>query len=573
MEIARCQILGCFFLLFILCFPLSAAQTTDTQSTPQPTMIDGQILFAPLDSFTTYLIDRSGALNHTWSSSYLPGEGVRWLGNGAILRTIKVGTWGGGGLGGGVQIIQWDGTISWDYRYSSSTYLSHHDVRMLPNGDVLLIAWEVKSRQEALNQGRNPSLLNGNVIWPEHIIEVKPTGPTTGTIVWEWHAWDHLIQDYDASKQNYGVVADHPELININYGDTSADWMHCNAIDYNEQLDQILISIHNFDEVWVIDHSTTTEQAAGHTGGRYDHGGDLLYRWGNPQAYDRGTTSNQVFFSQHDAQWIRSGCPGAGDILVFNNGVSRGYSSIDEVTPPIDTSGNYSLDPGSAYGPDSLTWQYVANPPSSFYALHISGAERLTDGDTLICNGETGRFFEVTSDKSIVWQYNSQYPPQGLKEVFKIDFIPPETPPEPGKPDLDCSGSLTWTKVKPGATATGSFTVQNVGDSGSLLNWTVNASALTWGNWTFSPSSGDGLTPENGALTVHVSVVAPAQKSTQFEGYLRVENTNDTSDYDTIPISLATPAINYEVFQGWTPFYFFHILLYRFLSHSGVILT
>ncbi len=89
-------------------------------------------------------------------------------------------------------------------------------------------------------------------------------------IVWEWYAWDHLIQDYNASKENYGVVGDHPELIDINYGISSSlsDWLHANSIDYNEKFDQILISVHNFNEIWVIDHSTTLEEAAGHTGGR-----------------------------------------------------------------------------------------------------------------------------------------------------------------------------------------------------------------------------------------------------------------------------------------------------------------
>ncbi len=533
-------------------------------------MVDGQILFAPLASFTTYLIGRSGTVNQTWTSSYLPGEAVRWLGNGEIIRTIKVGTWGAGGLGGGVQIIQADGTIAWDYRYSTSTYLSHHDIQMLPNGDVLMIAWEVKTRQEALDRGRNPTRLSGNYIWPDHIIEVKPTGPTSGTIVWEWHTWDHLIQDYDPTKQNYGVVADHPELINFNYGDVTADWLHCNSLDYNAQFDQILLSVHNFGEVWVIDHSTTTAEAAGHTGGHYGHGGDLLYRWGNPLAYDAGTSSDQVFFYQHGVSWIRSGCPGAGDILVFNNGGARHYSSVDEFTPPVDSDGNYELTPGSAYGPDSLTWSYTANPPTSFYATHLSGAERLTDGDTLICNGESGHFFEVTPDKTTVWTYNNPYPSGSLKEVFKLVFIPPQVP-EPGKPDLDCSGSLSWTKVKPGVTVTGSFTVQNVGDSGSLLNWTVNDSSLTWGNWSFNPSSGDGLTPESGSFTVVVSVVAPEQENTKFEGYLKVVNKNNASDFDTVLISLATPAIDHQAYQGWTSVHFFRMLLYRFLSHRAFI--
>ena len=123
----------------------------------------------------------------------------------------------------------------------------------------------------------------------------SPRGPAGGSIVWEWHLWDHLIQDYDPTKDNYGVVGDHPELIDVNYSlapfccpSGNADWTHTNAVDYNEQLDQIMLSVRNFSEIWVLDHSTTTAQAASHSGGRSGKGGDLLYRWGNPAAYRAG---------------------------------------------------------------------------------------------------------------------------------------------------------------------------------------------------------------------------------------------------------------------------------------------
>src|SRR5690606_15913622 len=108
-----------------------------------------------------------------------------------------------------------------------------------------------------------------------------------------------------------------------------------NAIDYNPQLDQIMISTREFSELWIIDHSTTTAEAAGHTGGRSGKGGDILYRYGNPAAYNRGTRADQKFFYQHDAQWIEPGLPGAGNILVFNNGWNRvdgsSFSSVIEL--------------------------------------------------------------------------------------------------------------------------------------------------------------------------------------------------------------------------------------------------
>ena len=505
---------------------------------------DGHLLYAPMWSTTTLLIDSSGAVNHTWPSNYLPGVSVWYAGNGAILRTIRIGSGGGsGGAGGGVQKIESDGTVVWDFRYNSNGKLSHHDMKTLPNGNVLLIAWESKTRSECIAAGRNPSHVGSQGLWPDHVIEVEPTGPTSGEIVWEWHVWDHLIQDYDSGKANYGVVGDHPELVDINYvASSNQDLMHTNSIDYNVKFDQILISVHNYNEIWVIDHSTTTEEAASHSGGNSGKGGDLLYRWGNPQTYDAGTSSDEQLFNQHDSYWIQPGYPGAGNILIFNNGANRPvshYSTVDEITPPVDENGEYYLEPGSAYGPTTHTWEYIGNPPTSFYASFISGAQRLPDGNTVICNGATGHMFEVTPDGTTIWQYDSG------GQVFKAQYIPPESPEPPGNtsiPDLECTGSLSWSNIKPGGTVHGSFQVQNVGDTGSLLNWTVNNS-LTWGTWTFSPSSGEGLTPEQGPVTVEVYVIAPEEKNTLFEGLLRIENKNNASDVDTIPVSLKTAVI------------------------------
>jgi hypothetical protein len=207
-------------------------------------------------------------------------------------------------------------------------------------------------------------------------------------------------------------VAQHPELIDANAPGIKIPefWNHINGIDYNAALDQIMLSARNQNEVWIIDHSTTTAQAAGHTGGTHGKGGDLLYRWGDPQMYDAGTSANRMLYQQHNTQWIPRDCPGAGDILVFNNGLQRpagAYSTIDEFTPPVDGSGNYALTSGSAYGPSSLTWTYVASPATSFYSAEISGTQRLPNGNTLICEGLTGRIFEVTSAGQIVWEYQN----------------------------------------------------------------------------------------------------------------------------------------------------------------------
>lgn len=525
--------------------PLSSPQISqEVQVNAYPPVITGQILFAPMYSFTTYLIDYTGAVNHSWGSNFFPGEAVLWLGNGTILRTIKTKEFGLGGAGGGIQKVLWDGTIAWDFRYDTNGDLSHHDIKVLPNGNVLLIAWETKSSGDAIQSGRNPSTIIDDTFMPSHIVEVHQTGPTSGSIVWEWHIWDHLVQDYDSSKDNYGVIEQHPELVDINYGGelVKSDWLHTNSIDYNEEFDQILLSIRNFNEIWIIDHSTTTAEAASHTGGNSGNGGDILYRWGNPATYQRGTSADQKLFYQHDTTWIHNGCPGGGNILIFNNGVERPgetYSTVDEISPPVDSDGNYYIEHSSPYGPETVQWTYVADPPSSFYATGFSGAERLKDGNTLICNGVEGRFFEITPGGVTVWEYVNPYPGPFSNQVFKIVYIPPEEPSE-GEPNLDCNGTLSWSSIQPGQTVQGSFKLQNIGETDSRLNWEIDASSITWGTWSFSPEEGVDLTPADGAVTVNVSVIVPFEKNKEFTGYLRVVNKDNPQDFDVISIYLKT---------------------------------
>jgi len=370
----------------------------------------GYTLFAPMSYNVTYLIDNNGELVQSWSSEYRPGLSVYILENGDLLRTriIQGQLFQTGGHGGGVEIIDWDGNLVWEFDYFSDQYWQHHDIESLPNGNVLLIAWEHKADATAIANGRNPNMLAGSQqpfgFWPDHIIEVNPE---SNSIAWEWHVWDHLIQDYDSSKVNYGVVSDHPELVNLNYPsgpNTSGDWLHINAVDYNAELDQIILSVHHFGEIWIIDHSTTTIEAASHTGGNSGKGGDLLYRWGNPQAYIGGNSNERIFFGQHDARWIEDG----SQIMVFNNGSGRpggSYSSIDVITQPIGEDNLYMLDSNGIYEPDTLSWQYTATPLGDLFAANISGAHRLENGNTLICDGPRGHYFEVDSAGSLVWDY------------------------------------------------------------------------------------------------------------------------------------------------------------------------
>ncbi|MEI7982874.1 MAG: SUMF1/EgtB/PvdO family nonheme iron enzyme, partial [Bacteroidota bacterium] len=362
-----------------------------------------------------------------------PGQSVYLLENGHILRTCmtqsQLGT--GGGEGGRVEEYDWNDSLVWQLDFSTATYMQHHDIRWLPNGNILMLVVEKKSYAQVLTAGFDPSKLNPEIaqkgyMLPDYIVEIEPSYPVGGTVVWEWHVWDHLIQDYDAAKSNYGIVNAHPELIDCD-GDRRMlplFWNHMNSIDYNPALDQIVVSVRGNSEAWVIDHSTTTAQAAGHIGGNSGKGGDLVYRWGNPLTYGAGTINDRKYFEQHDVEWVRSDCPGAGDLMCYNNGLGRNpnYSTVDEITPPVDSSGNYTIVPGVAFGPVNFTWSYQANPPASLFSENISGAQRLPNGNTLICEGGHGDFTEVTAAGQLVWKYIC--PVGGAGRLTQGDTVP-----------------------------------------------------------------------------------------------------------------------------------------------------
>jgi len=385
----------------------------------------GYTLFAPNAATTTYLIDNNGKLVHKWESEYGPYLSAYLLENGNLLRSavVKHPIEPTDNLFGGFQLFDWDNNLIWEY-YND---YQHHDIEYLPNSNnVLLIIEDTRTREEAIEVGRDPNLIMGDYIRSVSIIEVKQTGLNNSEIVWRWNAWEHLIQEFYITKDNFGVVAEHQELININYNtDNGQDWLHTNSIDYNENLDQILISNRNTNEIWIIDHSTTTKEAASHFGGNSSKGGDLLYRWGNPSTYSAGTISDQKLFEQHDANWISDGLEGVGNILIFNNGLGRPdglYSSIIEIEPPLNYSGLYNISTGSSYEPINPIWEYSSDPLGAFSSPKYGGSQRMKNGNTLICNANSGEFFEVTPDKQTVWRYINPVNSTGLVEQGTTDF-------------------------------------------------------------------------------------------------------------------------------------------------------
>ncbi len=360
---------------------------------------DGYTLLPVTASAKTYLINNCGEVVNEWTSQYKAGMMAYLLPDGSLLRAGRTnnGNFGAGGTGGIVETFDWEGNLTWSYPISSDTVCQHHDLAVLPNGNVLALAWRSYPAAAWIAVGRDPER-TADVVWGTYILEVEPVGADSGVVVWEWEAINHLTQSLDPSLPNYGAPGAHPRQLDVNYEAETGDrdWLHTNSIAYNADLDQIMVSSRDFNELWIIDHSVPnelTDTEAGH----------LLYRWGNPEAYGRGTAADRILHSQHDARWIQD-----GQVMVFSNGNERPdgfFSTVEVMTPPLNEDGSYSLNLTSPWGPEGTDWRYPSVLDADFFSQNTSGAQQLPNGNVLITEGASGDIREVTLDQQVVWNY------------------------------------------------------------------------------------------------------------------------------------------------------------------------
>lgn len=403
-------------LITLLCFFITNAQNTIGTIFITEDAYEGYTLYTV--NTNSYLLNNCGEVINEWSSNYLPGNAVYLLENGNLLRAGRLNDGTSnislGGQGGIIELYNWDGDLLWAYTYNTNEFRQHHDVYPMPNGNVLILAVKTLTEAEAIAAGRNPGLLTDPRLYSEQILEVEPVGTNQANIVWEWNIKDHLIQDFDPTKDNFGDVAMNPGKMDINFlngGSGAENWLHFNSIQYYENFDQIVISSRNLSEILIIDHSTTTAEAATSNGGTSGKGGDFLYRWGNPQSYRQGTESDRILYGQHYPHFIADGLTDEGKIIVFNNGNGRtpNFSEVLIIDPPVSNTGVYTYNPGTAYGPLAADYTYSDQPDpfsdSDFYSAIVSSAQRLPNGNMLICEGRTGEIFEIDSNDNMVWKY------------------------------------------------------------------------------------------------------------------------------------------------------------------------
>ena len=394
-------------------------------------------------SNSTYLLDPEGQKVHEWKNDgYLPEATVSYLlPDGRLLRTLSKHHWINDkhfpvGAHSSIQLLTWEGDVLWDYTLSEpEKYSFHHDVEYMPNGNILAIRYTGFTKEEAMAMGWDPSgsenamkridKEGSGLVWMDSILELRPNLENgTTEIVWQWNTWDHFVQDKYPKRQNFGDVQDRHK-INVNYLDLDRDvpfnagqLFHINTVDYNPELDMILLSSPTYGEIWFIDHSTTTKESAASLGGARGKGGSLLYRWGNNETYGAGVRDDSYLYWQHDAHWIEPGLPGAGNVLIYNNGSRRtlddkyikeppknimtdSYTNLLEIALPVEQDG--SLNAGASA---NIVWSWESRNRADYFSPFMSGAQRLPNGNTIFCRAYDKYVTEVTPEGETVLNFS-----------------------------------------------------------------------------------------------------------------------------------------------------------------------
>ena len=158
----------------------------------------GYNLLYPNNQSTVYLLNTCGEIVHQWTDEpdFRPGNVAYLLENGNLLKTKSLfmdqtPSFGAGGAGGIIELRDWDNNMIWSTTIMDTAIRAHHDIAPMPNGNVLIIAWERKSISQVLEAGRDTAFFSNDELWPDFVVEMDPIGDS---VVWEWHAWDHLVQ-------------------------------------------------------------------------------------------------------------------------------------------------------------------------------------------------------------------------------------------------------------------------------------------------------------------------------------------------------------------------------------------
>ncbi len=422
----------------------------------------GYVVFAMTGAGNTksYLIDLEGYVVHEWKTDYVAALHEQILSNGNLIRqqkpwqgqtaadaVVPVPKYGqvklqqqkypfttgayisvGGGHAGLLQEFDWDGNLVWEYERNTSTSVSHHTFTRHPTaGTTLILGWEYKSQAECIAQGRNPATVGPRGLWPDYITEINNA---TKAVIWEYHVWDNLVQNFDSTKPNYGDPKTNQDKFDLNWICDGAatetgipDWTHWNTANYDMTAGstRIIANSRHWGESYIIDRGT---------GGK----GKLIWRFGNPSAYGMGVAPSyqndgtQLDWGPHHAHIIDPGLPGAGNMLILDNGWNRPAGNRTrtievDITKSSSTSARVgfsatgTLTPFANINPGSIVWQFFSNTPNSYYSASQCANQRLPNANTFLTSTQSGHLFQVTKgernsagnwvNKQIVWEFIS----------------------------------------------------------------------------------------------------------------------------------------------------------------------
>jgi hypothetical protein len=279
-----------------------------------------------------------------------------------------------------------------------------------------------------------PKVAPGAMLEDDRIIEVS----WNGKIVWEWEASDH-IDEFHFGEEARKVIASAP---GANTARGAFDWMHLNSATYlgpNHWYDEgdkrfapnnVIVSSREASILAIIARD-----------------GSIVWQMGPDYSASPELRAIRQIIGQHNAHIIPKGLPGAGNVLIFDNGGPSGYGKPTSIA--LEGQGIYARPTSRVLEIDPVTlklvWSYTS---PTFFATNISGAQRLPNSNTLVTEGPDGRVFEVTKDGSIVWEYifpqfTGARPTNSVYRAYRLpyDWIPQLThpkeqavvPPEAGK--------------------------------------------------------------------------------------------------------------------------------------------
>lgn len=326
-------------------------------------------------SKTSTLVDSKGTVLKTYN---VAGYNAYLLPNGDILG--QTGTGSAAAMGFASLVEQAPGSATAVNTWTAASGGAfHHAHWVMPNGHWLgTYTVKINPKTVLASAGYTGNLSS---IWDERIQEWDPVAKR---VVWEWKASDHTLG------------TNHPRKFNNN-NFKSNDPLHINSVVYDSARDLVVMSSHYLNEVLVIDHSTTTAEAATSKGGRYGKGGDLLFRWGSSKNYGGpGSAYSDVV---HGGGVIQAGLPGAGNFCLFGN-----TDNTVKQSRWYEVKGQES-DTGWVIGSNG---EFAAELVFDFYNSayqstgHYGYGQRLANGNTLLTFSGSQKIVEVDSRKTVL---------------------------------------------------------------------------------------------------------------------------------------------------------------------------